>query len=77
MQTYRVIGAGITISVQLFLLNLVWMVEPLDRQLEGNVWESIDTWRPMEQAGTVYISLESMMVSSGALVSLTPEFGRS
>lgn len=51
------------------------MVKSLDRQLEGNVWESRDTWKPKEQAGTVYTSLESMMTSSGVFASLTPEFG--
>lgn len=50
------------------------MVKSLDRQLEGNVWESIDTWRPREQARTVYISLECMMASSGTPVSHTSWF---
>lgn len=48
MQSYKTVGVGKVISVQLFLFNLVLIVKSLDRQLEGNVWESSD----LETQGT-------------------------
>lgn len=63
MQPNMIVEAGKTVLVQLFLLYLVLMVKSLDRQLEGNVWESSDIWRPKEQARTIYISSESMTIS--------------